>query len=41
VGVLDAKLADVNVDGDDVDDLVAFLHTLDCPPPPPQLLASP
>ena len=39
VGVLDAKLDDVEVDRDDVDDLVAFLHTLDCPPPPPELLA--
>jgi cytochrome c peroxidase len=41
VGVLDAKLADVDVDDDQVDRLVAFLHTLDCPPPPPGLVAPP
>jgi len=41
VGVLDAKLADVNVDDDDVGDLIAFLHTLDCPSPPPELIAAP
>jgi cytochrome c peroxidase len=39
VGALDPKLDDVNVDGDDVDNLIAFLHTLDCPPLPPELLA--
>jgi cytochrome c peroxidase len=38
-GVRDAKLDDVNVDGDDVNDLIAFLHTLDCPAPSPELLA--
>jgi cytochrome c peroxidase len=31
VGVLDPKLAGVNVDDEAVDDLIAFLHTLDCP----------
>jgi hypothetical protein len=36
--VLDPKLDDVNVDGDDVNDLIAFLHTLDCPAPSPDLL---
>jgi cytochrome c peroxidase len=40
VGVLDAKLDVVNVDRDDVDELVAFLHTLDCPPPSAELLVS-
>jgi hypothetical protein len=39
VGVLDPKLDDVNVEGDDVDALIAFLHTLDCPPPRGELLA--
>lgn len=38
VGVLDPKLDDVNVDGDDVDDLISFLHTLDCPAPNAALL---
>jgi cytochrome c peroxidase len=38
VGVLDPKLDDVNVDGDDVNDLIAFLHTLDCPAPSADLL---
>lgn len=41
VGVLDPKLAEVNVDGDDVDDLIAFLHTLDCPSLPAELLGFP
>lgn len=41
VGVLDPKLDRVNVDDEDVDDLIAFLHTLDCPAPPAELLASP
>jgi cytochrome c peroxidase len=41
VGALDPKLDDVNVDGDEVEDLIAFLHTLDCPPPPAELLAPP
>jgi cytochrome c peroxidase len=41
VGVLDAKLDGVNVDDDGVGDLIAFLHTLDCPAPPAHLLASP
>jgi cytochrome c peroxidase len=31
VGVLDPKLAGVNVADEDIDDLIAFLHTLDCP----------
>lgn len=31
VGTRDPLLDDVNVDGDDIDDLVAFLRTLDCP----------
>jgi cytochrome c peroxidase len=39
VGVRDPKLDDVNVDDDDVGDLIAFLHTLDCPTPPAALLA--
>jgi len=34
VGVLDSRLDGVNVDDDDVADLIAFLHTLDCPAPP-------
>jgi cytochrome c peroxidase len=38
VGVIDPKLANVNVDDDDVDDLIAFLHSLDCPPPSAELL---
>jgi cytochrome c peroxidase len=38
VGVLDRKLADVNVEGDNVDELIAFLHTLDCPPLSGELL---
>jgi cytochrome c peroxidase len=41
VGVLDPKLDDVNVDGDDVDDLVSFLHTLDCAAPPVELTTAP
>jgi cytochrome c peroxidase len=36
VGALDPDVEDVNVDGKN--DLVAFLRTLDCPPPPPDLL---
>jgi cytochrome c peroxidase len=36
VGELDPQVLDVNVDG--ADDLIAFLRTLDCPPPPPELL---
>lgn len=39
VGTLDPKLQGVNVDGGDVDDLVAFLRTLDCPDLPAELLA--
>lgn len=39
VGSLDPKLDRVNLDGDDVDDLIAFLHTLDCPPLPADLAA--
>jgi cytochrome c peroxidase len=39
VGVVDPKLDDVNVDDDDIDDLVTFLHTLDCPAPPAALRA--
>ena len=38
VGTLDPKLDNVNVDDGDIDDLVAFLHTLDCPSPPTDLL---
>jgi cytochrome c peroxidase len=38
VGALDPKLDDVNVANDDIDDLVAFLHTLDCPALPPELV---
>ena len=38
VGTIDPQLNGVNVDGDDVDDLVAFLRTLDCPTPPASLL---
>jgi cytochrome c peroxidase len=38
VGVLDPKLEDVNVDGDDIDDLISFLRTLDCPAPSADLL---
>jgi cytochrome c peroxidase len=36
VGVRDPKMNDVNVDGNDV---IAFLHTLDCPAPSSELLA--
>jgi cytochrome c peroxidase len=36
VGELDPQVRDVNVDGQD--DLIAFLRTLDCPPPAPELL---
>ena len=35
------ELIGVNVDDEDVDDLVAFLHTLDCPAPAAELLGSP
>lgn len=38
VGTLDPLLNGVNVGGGDVDDLVSFLHTLDCPSPPAELL---
>lgn len=38
VGTLDPLLNGVNVGGDDVDDLVSFLRTLDCPAPPADLL---
>jgi len=38
VGALDPKLDGVDVDGDDVEDLVAFLHTMDCPAPAAELL---
>lgn len=41
VGARDELLDGVNVDGDDVDDLVTFLRTLDCPELPPELLGSP
>lgn len=34
VGSLDPKLQRVNVPDDELDDLVAFLHTLDCPSAP-------
>ena len=37
VGTLDPKLERVDVNDDDVDDIVAFLHTLDCPPLPASL----
>lgn len=40
VGVLDPKLDGVNVDGDDVDDLISFLHALDCPAPSADLVAN-
>lgn len=39
VGTLDPRLSRVDVDGGDVDDLVAFLRTLDCPPLEPSLAA--
>lgn len=39
VGTRDPLLNGVNVNGGEVDDLVAFLRTLDCPAPPPELLA--
>ena len=39
VGTRDPLLDDVNVDDDEMDDLIAFLHTLDCPAPPADLLA--
>lgn len=39
VGTLDPKLNDVDLRGDDVDDLVTFLRTLDCPTPAAELLA--
>jgi hypothetical protein len=39
VGQLDEKLDGVDVDDDQVDDLIAFLHTLDCPTPSADLLA--
>jgi cytochrome c peroxidase len=39
VGTVDPLLDDVHVDGDEVDDVVAFLHTLDCPTPAAGLLA--
>lgn len=35
VGTLDPLMRGVNVPDREVDDLVAFLHTLDCPPPAP------
>ncbi len=38
VGTRDPLLNGVNVDGDEIDDLIAFLRTLDCPPPPAELL---
>ncbi len=41
VGALDPLLDGVNVDGDEVGNLVAFLHTLDCPPLAPDLLEPP
>lgn len=41
VGSLDPLLRGVNPDGGDVDDLVAFIRTLDCPMPPEELLAPP
>lgn len=37
VGELDPKVTVVNVD--QASDILAFLRTLDCPPPPPELLA--
>jgi cytochrome c peroxidase len=39
VGSLDPKLDRVNVDDDEVDDLITFLHMLDCPPLPADLRA--
>ncbi len=39
VGALDPLLQGVNIDNGDVDDLIAFLKTLDCPPLPPELVA--
>lgn len=41
VGTRDELLDGVNVDDDDVDDLVAFLRTLDCPELPSELLGGP
>lgn len=41
VGTLDPRLQGVNVDGGDVDNVVAFLRTLDCPSLPAELLAPP
>lgn len=41
VGSLDPKLDDVNINDDEVDDLIAFLHTLDCPAPPAELTTAP
>jgi hypothetical protein len=35
VGTLDPLMRGVNVPDREVDDLVAFLHTLDCPTPAP------
>jgi cytochrome c peroxidase len=39
IGQLDPLMNRVNVNGRDVDDLVSFLHTLDCPAPSAQSLA--
>lgn len=41
VGSLDPLLGGVNPNGGEIDDLVAFIHTLDCPAPPEELLAPP
>lgn len=38
VGTIDPQLNGVNIDNDQVDELVAFLHTLDCPTPDASLL---
>jgi cytochrome c peroxidase len=38
IGTLDPLLRGVNVPGNEVDDLVEFLHTLDCPPVPSHLV---
>jgi cytochrome c peroxidase len=40
VGTLDPQLDGVNAEEHNVDDLIAFLHTLDCPAPPPELLSA-
>jgi hypothetical protein len=41
VGALDPQLAGVDVPGDEVGDLVAFLRSLDCPLPEAGSIAEP